>query len=230
MNANGLYKLSPSDFKYLWEDCKHCFYRKVKFGTNLPSIGMPGVFSKMNGLLQEEIMGMSLDQINPDLPAGKIELKERFLISVPIPNTKSCYIAGKFDILSTLDDGTYAIIDFKITDPAKDKLHKFTHQLHAYKFALENPAKDQPKKISKMGVVAISPSEITFHKGHIYFRLKPHWYEITADMDNFFAFIDQVHNLLEGEIPKPTENCQWCIYRTYFENGKTTNESDELPF
>ena len=227
MNSQ-LFKLSPSDFKYLWEDCKHCYYQKVKFGVNLPSIGMPGVFSKMNGLLQETIMGMSLDQIDSDLPAGKIEHKERFLTSVPIPKVKSCYIAGKFDILSTLDDGTYAIIDFKITDPAEDKLHKFTHQLHAYKFALENPAKDQPKKISKMGVVAISPSEIAFHKGHIFFRSKPHWFEISEDMNGFYNFIDQVSALLEGDLPQPTENCQWCIYRNHFENGQ--NGADDLPF
>ncbi|OGD93731.1 hypothetical protein A2697_02765 [Candidatus Curtissbacteria bacterium RIFCSPHIGHO2_01_FULL_41_44] len=227
MNSN-LFKLSPSDFKYLWEDCKHCFYQKVKFGVNLPSIGMPGVFSKMNGMLQEKIMGMSLNQINPALPVGKIEYKERFLTSVPIPKAKSCYIAGKFDILSTLADGTYALIDFKITDPSEDKIQKFTHQLHAYKFALENPAKDEPKKISKMGVVAISPQEIAFHKGHIYFRTKPQWFEIPEDMDNFFGFIGEVSNLLEGDLPQPTQNCAWCNYRTHFENNK--NNAEDLPF
>jgi hypothetical protein len=226
--TSQLFKLSPSDFKYLWEDCKHCFYQKVKFGVNLPSIGMPGVFSKMNGMLQEKIMGMSLDQINPALPPGKIELKERFLTSVPIPPAKSCYIAGKFDILSTLDDGTYAVIDFKITDPSEDKIQKFTHQLHAYKFALENPAKDESKKISKMGVVAISPAEIAFHGGHIYFRTKPAWFEIPEDMDSFFGFIGEVSNLLEGDVPQPTQNCAWCNYRTHFEN--TPNSSFDLPF
>jgi len=228
MQSNNLFKLSPSDFKYLWEDCKHCFYQKVKFGVNLPSIGMPGVFSKMNGMLQETIMGMSLDQINPDLPAGKIEHKERFLTSIPIPKAKSCYIAGKFDILSTLADGTYAVIDFKITDPSEDKIQRFTHQLHAYKFALENPANDQPKKISKMGVVAISPAEIAFHKGHIFFRSKPHWYEIAEDMNGFFGFIDQVSNLLKGDLPKPTQDCAWCNYRSHFENNQ--NDTDDLPF
>ena len=47
-----MYKLSPSDFKYFYENCKHCYYQKVKNGVSLPSIGMPGVFSKMNSLLQ----------------------------------------------------------------------------------------------------------------------------------------------------------------------------------
>ena len=25
-----MYKLSPSDFKYLYKDCKHCYYQKAK--------------------------------------------------------------------------------------------------------------------------------------------------------------------------------------------------------
>lgn len=229
MNSNGLYKLSPSDFKYLWEDCKHCYYRKVKFGTTLPSIGIPGVFSKMNSMLQDTIMGIGLEELNSDLPRGKIEIKEGFLRSNPIPPTQSCYIVGKFDVLTNLGDGTYAVIDFKITDPNEDKLQKFTHQLHAYKFALENPANgNQPKKISKMGVVAISPQKIAFHKGHIFFRSKPQWFEIEENMDHFYEFVDEVANLLNGDLPEPTEKCQWCVYRTHFVSGQ--KPEDELPF
>ena len=67
-----MYKLSPSDFKYLYEDCKHCYYQKVKKGITLPSIGMPGIFSKMNSLLQEAIMGMNLKEVNSELPSGII--------------------------------------------------------------------------------------------------------------------------------------------------------------
>lgn len=83
---NRMYKLSPSDFAYLYEECKHCYYQKVKgFVKELPSISMPGVFSKMNSFLQNAIMGMDLMGINSKLPAGKIEVKEGFLKSKPIP-------------------------------------------------------------------------------------------------------------------------------------------------
>src|SRR4030042_3986345 len=146
-----MYKLSPSDFKYLYEDCKHCYYQKVKFGIELPSIGMPGVFSRMNSLLQNTIIGMDLREINSNLPHGKIEVKEGFLKSKPVPPTGECIISGRFDIASRLDDGSYSVIDFKITDPNEDKIQKFFAQLHAYKFALENPAFGEPKKVSKMG-------------------------------------------------------------------------------
>jgi hypothetical protein len=159
-----MYKLSPSDFGYLWADCKHCFYQKVKKGISLPSIGMPGVFSKMNSLLQAKIMGMNLKEVNSLLPSGIIEVKEGYLRSKPIPPKENCFISGRFDIISKLLDGSIAVIDFKITDPTEEKIQKYTNQLHAYKFALENPAYGQAKKVRKMGIIAISPEEVSFLK------------------------------------------------------------------
>lgn len=208
-----MYKLSPSDFKYLWEDCKHCYYQKVKFGINLPSIGIPGVFSKMNSLLQNSIQGMNLKDINSDLPSGIIEIKEGFLKSAPIPPINDCFISGRFDIVSRLDDGSYAVIDFKITDPKEEKVQKFKHQLHAYKFALENPPFGEKKKITKMGVVVVSPESIEFNDGHMVFKSTPWWYEILEDMDGFYSFISDVSGVLNGNTPSPSENCAWCKYR-----------------
>jgi len=223
-----MYKLSPSDFKYLWEDCKHCYYQKVKHGVVLPSIGMPGVFSKMSALLQNAILGMDLREINALLPAGKVEVKEGFLQSKPIPPANDCFISGRFDFASHLDDGTYAVIDFKITDPTDNKIQKFFAQLHAYKFALENPAFGEPKKVSQMGVIAINPEAISFPGEDVIFKAKPQWFAIAEDMDRFYAFISEVSQLLNGPQPLPNPSCQWCRYRTRFTgSGKA---AEEVPF
>lgn len=223
-----MYKLSPSDFKYLYEDCKHCYYQKVKHGITLPTIGLPGVFSKMNSLLQTAIIGMDLREINSDLPAGKIEVKEGYLRSKPIPPSDDCFISGRFDIASKLDDGTYAVIDFKITDPTEDKIQKFFPQLHAYKFALENPDYGESKKVSKMGVVTVNPEEITFPGENVIFKAKPQFFEIEEDMDRFYAFISEVSKLLKGPVPPTSENCDWCKYRLCFTKPEETQ--DEIPF
>ena len=226
---NSPYKLSPSDFRYLWEDCKHCFYLKVKKGINQPSIGIPGVFMKMNSLLQKDIEGVNLKDINPNLPSGVIEKKEGYLKSKPIPPTNNSFISGRFDIISKLDDGTYAIVDFKISDPTEEKVQKFTHQLHAYKFALENPQEGEKKNVSKMGLVIVAPEQIGFKNGFVYFKSTPQWFEIKEDMDGFLNFIENVNAVLNSEPPQPTPECKWCIYRTYFEQ-KEDISSDELPF
>ena len=212
-----MYKLSPSDFRYLWQDCKHCFYRKVKQGITLPSIGLPGIFSKMNGMLQAAIQGMSLESVNPVLPHGIIEVKEGFLRSKPIPPANDCFISGRFDILSRLKDGSYAVIDFKITDPSAEKVQKFTNQLHAYKFSLENPGNGAPaKKVTSMGVVVVSPDEIAFKGGNVIFNATPSWFEIKEDMTNFFSYISDVSKLLNGPLPAPSATCHWCQYRAKF--------------
>ncbi len=224
-----MYKLLPSDFKYLYEDCKHCYYQKVKYGIALPSIGMPGVFSKMNSLLQNAIIGMDLREISSALPAGKIEVKEGFLKSKPIPPSNNCFVGGRFDIASKLDDGTYSVIDFKITDPTEDKIQKFFAQLHAYKFALENPTFGEPKKVSQMGIVAINPEEISFPGENVIFKAKPQWFKIAENMDRFYAFISEISRLLNGPVPPENyENCKWCYYRICTQ--KSRNGQEDIPF
>lgn len=224
-----LHKLSPSDFRYLFEDCKHCYYQKINFGITLPSIGLPGVFSKMNSLLQTSIQGMNLQAINPDLPSGIITLSEGFLKSSPIPPNKDCFISGRFDIVSELEDGSLAVIDFKISDPKEEKIQKFTHQLHAYKFALENPHYGPKRKVTKMGVVVVAPEAINFEAGAVAFKSTPRWYEIPQNMGGFFDFISQVSTLLNDPLPNPSANCAWCTYRTHFEK-KAEPFQDDIPF
>jgi len=227
--AGRLFKLSPSDFKYLWEDCKHCYHQKVVRGIYLPSIGMPGVFNKMTGMLQETLQGKDLKDIDSRLPSGIINAKEMYVKSTPIPPTKDSFISGRLDVLSELEDGTYGLIDFKITEQDEEKAKKFSRQLHAYKFALENPLQDEPRKISKMGLVVVSPDSIAFEDGHVVFKTKPSWYEIKEDMDGFFDFISEVSSLLNDPVPEATRTCKWCVYRDYFSTDKE-DEQEDFPF
>lgn len=216
MQRKKIYKLSPSDFKYLWEDCKHCFWRKVVEGVALPSIGMPAIFGKMNNLVQDKVIDMNLKDINPDLPSGIFEHKERYLKSKPVPNSEGVFISGRFDLLTKFDDGTHGIIDLKITNPNSKTLYKFANQLHAYKYALEHPAYGQDKlvdKISKMGLVIMSPEDVSFKNDTILFNAKPVWIEFDEDMPTFFKFIDDISEFLNSELPEPTDSCAWCRYR-----------------
>lgn len=228
-----MYKLSPSDFRYLWEDCKHCFYQKVKYGILLPTIGLPGVFNKMTSMLQSSIQGRNLKEINSQLPSGIIEVKEGYLRSVPIPPLKDCFISGRFDVISKLDDGTYGVIDFKISDPNEEKVQKFSRQLHAYKFALENPESGmEPKKVTKMGVIVVSPESIDFPEEEVIFHSLPKYFEIKEEMESFYAFIGEVSKLLNGSAPEPNPNCGWCKYRICFDAKKEIGQTQQpdLPF
>lgn len=225
-----MYKLSPSDFKYLWEDCKHCYYQKVKLGVLPHSGAFPAIFTYMNGLLQDSVMGKSLKDIHPNLPHGIIEIQEGYLKSKPIPGALNCYISGRFDILTRLDDGTYSVIDFKITNPSEEQIQKFSSQLHAYKFALENPADGKASvKVSKMGLVSVSPESIKHVDGKLVFTATPKWHSIEENMNGFYKLIREISTVLNGDLPPVSETCSLCIYRSNF-SDKTLTTKDAIPF
>lgn len=222
-----LYKLSPSDFGYLWAECKFCYYQKVKRGIYSPGI-FPSMFGRINKLLQDSIMGQNLQDINPELPSGIIEIQEGFLRSIPVPSSPNVYIQGRFDILTKLTDGTYTIIDFKITNPDADKVLKYTSQLHAYKFALENPHIGKPLKISKMGIVSVNPEEMKLIDGKIQFTAVPRFHPVEENMEDFFTLLKDVSTVLQGEIPAESPTCSLCKYRAYFKEPKVVQE--DIPF
>ena len=209
-----LYKLSPSDFAYLWNDCKHCYYQKVKLGVFHSGI-FPSMFGRINKLLQDSIMGMNLSDIHPDLPSGIIEIQEGYMKSITIDGT-NCYLSGRFDILSKLDDGTFAIIDFKITTPDSEKISKYISQLHAYKFALENPSSGKPIKVSKMGIVSINPDEMKLVDGKVIFTSTPKYHRVEEDTESFHNLIREISTLLNGDLPAVSKTCSLCIYRSKF--------------
>lgn len=228
MTTTGMYKLSPSDFAYLWNECKHCYYQKVKFGVAQPGI-FPSMFRRINDLLQTSIMGKNLQEVHPDLPSGIIEIQEGFMKSQPIPGVEDCYVSGRFDILSRLDDGTYAVVDFKITTPDEEKIQKYATQLHAYKYALENPNNgNEPLKISQMGVISVNPEDMKLINGKIVFTTKPTWHPIKEDMESFYKLIQEISTVLNGELPVPSETCNLCKYRRHFD--VSSEETEDIPF
>src|SRR3990170_6829427 len=127
-----MYKLSPSDFAYLYEECKLCFYLKVKENIKRPFSPFPSVFSAMNTLIQGNLMGKSFQTLSPKLPDGIIESQEGWVSSKQIPDT-NLYISGKYDLLVKQKDGTYILVDLKISKPSEEKAEKYKTQLASYK-------------------------------------------------------------------------------------------------
>lgn len=205
-----LYKLSPSDFKFLWEECKHCYYQKIVNGFSRPYMPFPAIFTQINSLIQGPLVGKNLNSLHPSLPSGKIVKSEGWVESVVY---NSCFIKGKFDLLVELEDGTFCVVDLKISNPNEDSIYKYGSQLHAYKFGLENPASGNPIKISKMGLLVIHPESVVYENGKVVLHNNPTWIEIDENMPGFYKFMDEVAGVLNSEIPVSSEDCSFCKYR-----------------
>jgi len=212
-----VYKLSPSDLTFLYDQCKHCFVLKVKHGVSQPSIPIPGIFSIIAGLQKNYYSDMRTEKFCPDLPPGVVKYGEKHVLSKPIHLTgcdSACYISGRFDIVATLDNGSYAVLDFKTGNPAEEKTNLYSRQLHAYAFALENPAEKsiKLKPISRLGLLYFSPDNcelISVHRQVLKGNLD--WVEIPRNDELFYGFLTEVVQLLDGPLPTPDpDNCNWC--------------------
>lgn len=227
-----MYKLSPSDFAYLYEECKLCYYLKVKHGIYQPSMPMPGVFSAINTRLQGGLIGKELQTLAKDLPEGKVVVQEGWVESIAVPDT-SVYIKGKYDLLVKRPDGSHLLVDLKISQPNEDKIDKYKTQLTAYKFALENPKGANPLKITKLGLLVFYPDKVSFDGKDAILHFPPKWMEVPIDEKGFFEFAKDIDKLLSGDAPSESKSCRWCQYRHTGETLAHIAEEpvqEEIPF
>lgn len=207
-----MFKLSPSDFAYLYEECKLCYCLKVKHGIYQPSMPMPGVFSAINTRLQGNLVGKNLKTLSPDLPDGRVVKQEGWVESVAVPGTQ-VYLKGKYDLLVENSDDTFTLVDLKISQPDEGKIEKYKTQLAAYKFALENPVSGEPTNITKLALLIFYPDAVSFEGGVARLDFPPKWLEISYNESDFLNFIKDIDNLLSNKLPSESETCKWCQYR-----------------
>lgn len=206
------YKLSPSDFAYLYEDCKLCYCLKVKNGISQPSMPMPGVFGAINTRLQGNLLHKNLRDLSPDLPDGEVIVQEGWVDSMEVPGT-AVFLKGKFDLLVKNPDGTHTLVDLKLSQPGEDKIEKYKTQLNAYRFALTHPKTGEPIKITRMGLLIFYPDTVTFTNGLARLDFPPKWLEVPIDEPGFLKFMKEIDALLSGPLPEESQKCQWCRYR-----------------
>jgi len=224
-----MFKISPSDFAYLYEECKLCYCLKVKDNVYQPSKPMPGIFSAINSKVQGSLVGKNLQSLSSDLPDGIVEKQEGFVESIPVPGT-NLFIKGKYDLLVKNPDGTYTIVDLKLSQADESKIEKYKSQLGAYKFALENPTKSEPIKISRTALLIFYPESVEFVDKTLKVHFPPKWLDIPLDDHAFLSFMTEIDELLSGPTPEEGETCEWCKYRHLGESFAHNHQSNEEPF
>ena len=62
------WRLSPSDFAFLWQECKRCFYLKNVVGFQRPRSIMPRIFNVIDAQMKDCFMKMRTEKIAPGMP------------------------------------------------------------------------------------------------------------------------------------------------------------------
>lgn len=212
--------LSPSDFAFLWEECRRCFYLKVVRGFRRPSSPFPKIFHSIDTAMKAYYGKRHTRDVMPFLPGGIIEPGDHAVESSPlaVPHHSSrCIIRGKMDTFIRLDDGTFAIVDFKTSETKPEYLALYSRQLHAYTLGVENPAPSRLglRPVTKLGLVVFEPR--SFESGidkTAEFSGALAWQEIPRKDQEFLGFLDQLLSVLElPEPPAGAASCNWCGYR-----------------
>lgn len=214
------FKLCPSDFAFLWEECKRCFYLKVVHGFRHPSQPMPKVFNKIDAEMKACFRGKRTEDVAPDLPPGTIEFMDDWVASAPITipgRRSSCMIRGRFDTMIRFESGSFAVVDFKTAARNDDHIPLYSRQLHAYALSLENPAPDslRLKPIDRLGLLVFEPTAFARKRStdcDLEGAMK--WIEIACDRDGFRQYLGEVLEVVDSpKAPEPGETCGWCRYR-----------------
>jgi len=214
------YRLSPSDLTFLYDGRKHCLVLKVKLGVSQPSIPLPAIFSKIGSLQKEYYSGKRTEACYPGLPRGVVTYSERQVRSRTIESSgldSTCYISGRFDIVADLEDGSFAVFDFKTGSPSDEKVEMYARQLRAYTLALENPADGALclRPITTLGLLYFTPDrcELSGSMRQLVDGAMQ-WVEVKRDDAGFMAFLRGVVTLLDGPLlALEPETCDWCRFR-----------------
>lgn len=214
-------RLSPSDFSFLWEDCRRCFYLKVVRGLPPPKGPMPAMFTKIAGLQDRYFSGRRTEELMPALPPGTFRFGEQKVRSKDIVlegRDTGCQIVGRFDTVVEFDDGSYGIVDFKTSETKAAHKSNYGRQLHAYAYALENPATGalSISPVSVLGLLCLDVVE--FGQGLkrsdlFYLRCNPVWVPVPRDDGQFLQFIGDVLDVVSQSSPPPASpGCRVCQY------------------
>ena len=220
-----IFTLSPSDLTFLWDGCKKCFYLKVKH--NIVYRGpFPGMFGRMGDLTSNYYLDKPASALSPELPAGIVKYREKWVKSVPIsfPGTTTQFvIKGRFDAIMAFEDGSYGIVDYKTSEASEEKAAFYSRQLSAYAYALENPAPGalSISPITRLGLFMITPHRFEqLPSGEIAFITKTTWMDVPRDDEAFLAFLTEVVTLLDQPIPPDqAEDCGLCNYRKNYKEA-----------
>lgn len=214
------YRISPSDLTFLWDECKRCFYLKVRENFRRPSAPFPKIFGLIDRLMKEIYLGYSTKKMTADLPEGQAIMSGRWVTSTPIrlPNHEiTCSIRGLFDTVVRFENGTYGIVDFKTTSVKPEHIGFYSRQLHAYAYALQHPMPGQlhVTPISRMGLLCFDPQEFFGDENNFLNLSGPAvWQECPLDEAGFLDFIDEILTVLENpKAPIADPKCSYCSYR-----------------
>jgi len=206
--------ISPSSFygircpRCLWLD----YWHNVKFPVNLY------LQSKLSRIQEAAYDGVPSTLITTAIPTGQVTKYKTRLTSQPVSingEATRWKIHGEIDLLVDHEDGTYSVIDGKVSMKAEANaiIDSYWTQLEAYVFAFENPESGEPKPIKTIGLLQwkiedslhLDGDQRGFFVGHRYIPVERRPQE-------FQEFLAKFISIIEGPYPDSGPQCDNCKF------------------
>lgn len=205
-------RISPSDLTFLWSSCRRCFWLKYRLGHEIPSV-FPGIVNALSAKQEAWYRDKTLAEFSPRLPSGQIFRFNKRVTSLPLlldGRITPFVLSGKYDFLLRYDDGSFGIIDTKLSS-SLGKAALYWPQLAAYRHILEFPNDDESRVCRTLGLLIWTPSDVRKGPdGSLAIGFNAVYEEVVPPEGAFDEFLYEVLNCISSREAPPLNDCETC--------------------
>lgn len=206
--------LSPSSFYNI--RCPRCLWLEYWHGLKMPvNLALQLQLSRLQEAAYD---GVDSSVISKDLPEGHVIKHKKRFTSQPVKingEETRWKIHGEIDLLVHHNDGTYSIVDGKVSMKRDDNalIESYWTQLEAYAFAFENPLKGDPLSIKSIGLLQWRIDNSLHLDGDLRgFSVEHRYVHLLRREKEFQEFLAKFIAIIEGEFPKSGNDCENCAF------------------
>lgn len=206
--------LSPSSFYNI--RCPRCLWLEYWHGIKLPAnLALQLLLSRLQEAAYD---GVTSKVISTELPLGKVSRYKKRFTSMPVKingEETRWKIYGEIDLLVDYQDGTYSIVDGKVSmkKDAEALIDSYWTQLEAYVYAFENPLDGEAMTIKSIGLLQWRIDDsLHLEDNKRGFSVDHRYIPIPRQPEKFQEFLARFIGIIEGEFPESGTDCDTCKY------------------
>jgi len=175
---------------------------------------------QMSRIQENSFDGVANESISATLPKGWTALHKGKITSQPIlinGETTRWKFKGELDLLARNDDGTYSIIDGKVSMKKDEEglIQSYWTQLEAYVYMLEHPEFGDSIQVNSIGLLQWRiTGEVLTLNGTKGFAVEERYIPVERNETGFNLFMEQFISIIDGEFPDAAPACFDCKFLT----------------
>jgi hypothetical protein len=206
--------LSPSSFYNI--RCPRCLWLEYWHGIKLPAnLALQLLLSRLQEAAYD---GVTSKVISTEIPVGKVLRYKKRFTSMPVKvngEETRWKIYGEIDLLVDHQDGTYSIVDGKVSmkKDAEALIDSYWTQLEAYVYAFENPLDGDVMPIKSIGLLQWRIADsLHMDDNKRGFSVDHRYIPIPRQPEKFQDFLARFIGIIEGEFPESGSGCETCAF------------------